>query len=140
MALEHREVHRSPSDHARQLQVEQKVGCDSAGKQVDDPSQSLVGKGLAHSVGDVLGTDAEDVQQLLRLPAAWDTAHCQSGHNNAGLPANCRQHSFTKTTWADRKAKTSVHHAFTMKVLLCNQIHRAGNNLNHQDTTVMHLQ
>ncbi len=51
--------------------------------------QSLVSKGLTHGAGNVLGADAEDVEQLLGLSAAGNAAHCQPGHNNAGLTAHC---------------------------------------------------
>ncbi|TNN82360.1 hypothetical protein EYF80_007481 [Liparis tanakae] len=51
--------------------------------------QSLVGKGLTHSVGNVLGADAKDVEHLLGLSAAGNTSHCQPGHNDARLLAHC---------------------------------------------------
>lgn len=50
---------------------------------------SSVSKGLAHGVGDVLGADSKNVQQLLGLPAAGDAAHRQPGHNDARLLAHC---------------------------------------------------
>lgn len=87
MALDHREVHSSSGDQAMQLQVGQKVGCDATEQQVRSV-QALVCKGLTHSVSNVLGADAEDVEQLLGLSAAGDTAYCQPGYNNAGLLAN----------------------------------------------------
>lgn len=63
---------------------------DSAGKTSGwSVAVSSVGKGLAHSLGDVLGADAEDIQQLLRFPTAGDATHCKPGHNNARLLAHC---------------------------------------------------
>lgn len=62
--------------------------------------RSLVCQGLAHGISYVLGADAEDVEQLLRLSAARDTVNSQPGHNNARLRSNCWQHSFPETTWA----------------------------------------
>lgn len=49
---------------------------------------SLVCKGLAHGVSDVLGADAEHVKQLLGLSAAGNAGHRQPGHNDAGLCAH----------------------------------------------------
>lgn len=54
-----------------------------------DHGQSLVFKGLAHGFSYVLGADAEEVEQLLRLSAARDTVNSQPGHNNARLLSNC---------------------------------------------------
>lgn len=51
--------------------------------------ESLVCKGLTHSISDVLGADAEDVEELLRLSAARDAANSQPGHDNAGLLSDC---------------------------------------------------
>lgn len=106
MAVAHTEVHRASS--GRQLQAEQKRGRrggergDSAGKTSGGAVAVFsVGKGLAHGLGDVLGADAEDIQQLLRFPTAGDATHCKPGHNNARLLAHCRQHGLTKTTWPE---------------------------------------
>lgn len=75
---------------------------DSAGKTSGwSVAVFSVGKGLAHGLGDVLGADAEDIQQLLRFPTAGDATHCKPGHNNARLLAHCRQHGLTKTTWPE---------------------------------------
>lgn len=54
-----------------------------------DHGQSLVCKGLAHSLSYVLGADAEDVEQLLRLSTARDTVNSQPGHDNARLLSHC---------------------------------------------------
>lgn len=54
-----------------------------------DHRQSLVCKGLAHSINYVLGADAEDVEQLLGLSTARNTVNSQPGHNNARLLSNC---------------------------------------------------
>lgn len=51
--------------------------------------QSLVCKGLVHSSNYVLGADAEEVEQLLRLSTARDAVNSQPGHNNARLLSNC---------------------------------------------------
>lgn len=58
-------------------------------EQMDEHRQSLVCKGLTHSIGYVLGADAEDVEQLLRLSTARNTVNSQPGHNNARLLSNC---------------------------------------------------
>lgn len=56
---------------------------------VSEPGQSLVCKGLTHSIGDVLGADAEVVEQLLRLSTARDTVNSQPGHDDARLRSHC---------------------------------------------------
>lgn len=50
---------------------------------------ALVSKDLAHGVSDVLGANAEHVEQLVWLSTAGDTRHCQSVHNNSRLCAHC---------------------------------------------------
>lgn len=58
-------------------------------ERMGDHRQSLVCKGLTHSLSYVLGADAEDVKQLLRLSTARNTINSQPGHNNARLLSNC---------------------------------------------------
>lgn len=65
------------------------VVIEQSGKREVKVLESLVCKGLTHGVGDVLGADAEDVEQLCGLPAAGNAAHCQPGHNDARLLAHC---------------------------------------------------
>lgn len=69
--------------------------------------QTLVGKGLTHSLGDVFGADAEDVEQLLRLPAAGDPGHGQPGHHDAGLLAHGREDGLPQTTWNQTREEGS---------------------------------
>ena len=66
------------------------------------PPLPLVGVGLAHGLGDVLGADLEEVQQLLGLPAAGHTAHRHAGHHHAGFLPHRRQHRLPETPWGGR--------------------------------------
>ena len=63
------------------------------------PPPPLVGEGLAHGLGDVLGADLEEVQQLLGLAAAGHAAHRHAGHHHAGLLPHGGQHRLAETTW-----------------------------------------
>lgn len=93
--------------------IRQKVGRHSKrSNKWEVKYSSLVCKGLAHGVGDVLGADAEHVKQLLGLSAAGNTGHCQPGHHDARLCTHSRQHSFTETTWKeeiDPSARVTTH-------------------------------
>ena len=62
----------------------------------------LVGVGQAHGLGNVLGADLEEVQQLLGLAAAGHAAHRHAGHHHAGLLSHRGQHRLAETTLGGR--------------------------------------